>query len=66
MFTVLFFSACIGDSGGALVIEYNPNDASTAVQLGVVSWGAGCADKSYPGVYASVAMVRDWIDSTTV
>ena len=33
------------------------------VQVGVTSWGEGCAGPK-PGVYADVASVRGWIDST--
>ncbi|XP_063701065.1 trypsin-1-like [Culicoides brevitarsis] len=45
--------ACQGDSGGPFV--------HNKVLVGVVSWGKGCADKNYPGVYSNVANVRDWI-----
>ncbi|KAK5644852.1 hypothetical protein RI129_006152 [Pyrocoelia pectoralis] len=46
--------ACQGDSGGPLV--------SDDVQVGVVSWGWGCADYRYPGVYANVEKLRGFID----
>ncbi|KAM8711106.1 hypothetical protein ACLKA7_000268 [Drosophila subpalustris] len=48
--------ACQGDSGGPLV--------SGGRLVGVVSWGHGCADTRYPGVYADVAHFHSWIEKT--
>jgi len=53
--------SCQGDSGGPLIIK--GNDASADVQVGIVSWGYGCADPQYPGVYARVSTKIDWINN---
>ena len=46
--------ACQGDSGGPLVLQSREPRAHFT-QIGVVSWGQGCADHRYPGVYTRLA-----------
>jgi secreted trypsin-like serine protease len=52
--------ACQGDSGGPVV----QRDLTTGgwVQVGIVSWGEGCAQPDKFGVYTRVAEYADWID----
>lgn len=51
--------ACQGDSGGPLVQKGNSSESGDDVQVGVVSWGWGCA--AQPGVYARVSEGYGWI-----
>ncbi len=53
--------ACQGDSGGPLV-AWLPEGP---VLIGIVSWGLGCADPRYPGIYARVSSHDDFLYEVT-
>merc|ERR1719183_980186 len=52
--------SCQGDSGGPLVVK--GANAGQDVQVGVVSWGIGCASEHFPGVYARISRSYNWIE----
>ncbi|MCA9550979.1 MAG: trypsin-like serine protease [Myxococcales bacterium] len=50
--------SCQGDSGGPLVV---PDGVGGVKLAGIVSWGIGCGDARYPGLYGRVSSFASWI-----
>uniref|UniRef100_A0AAY4CH40 Peptidase S1 domain-containing protein n=1 Tax=Denticeps clupeoides TaxID=299321 RepID=A0AAY4CH40_9TELE len=49
--------SCQGDSGGPMVSR----QGTAWVQSGIVSFGKGCAEPYFPGVYTRVSQYQKWI-----
>jgi trypsin len=48
---------CQGDRGGPLVVG--------EILVGIASWGFGCPEPTYPGIYSNIATLRDFITTET-
>ena len=55
--------SCQGDSGGPLVAP-DPSNKKAFVQVGIVSWGRGCAQPKLFGIYTRTDFYADWIKNT--
>lgn len=51
---------CQGDSGGPL-FERTTTTAETPRLVGITSWGIGCGDPVFPGVYTRVSVCLAWL-----
>lgn len=49
--------ACVGDSGGPLYIEEN----NQLVQVGITSFGIGCAEPLFYGIYTDISHFLPWL-----
>ena len=54
--------SCQGDSGGPLVANAGGDEFK---QIGIVSFGRGCAEKEAYGVYTRVSAFQDWLQRNT-
>uniref|UniRef100_A0A3Q2TF79 Peptidase S1 domain-containing protein n=1 Tax=Fundulus heteroclitus TaxID=8078 RepID=A0A3Q2TF79_FUNHE len=50
--------SCQGDLGGPMVSK----QGDRWIQAGIVSFGRGCAEPDYPGVYTRVSQYESWIN----
>jgi trypsin len=55
------FDSCQGDSGGPMFLKLD----GEPVQVGLVSWGIGCARPNSPGVYTRLGNYLGWLYTKT-
>lgn len=53
--------SCAGDSGGPIMAMQNGEYS----QVGIVSWGIGCAREDLYGIYTQLSNFQDWVISYT-
>nr|WBW70046.1 venom protein [Lampona murina] len=52
--------SCQNDSGGPLIQTSN---TGIATLIGIVSNGAGCGERNFPGIYTKVSAYKEWIQN---
>ena len=52
--------SCFGDSGGPLMVANGPGGHTLA---GIVSWGLGCGQPDFYGIYTRVSAFSSWLDT---
>ncbi|XP_076621621.1 soluble guanylate cyclase 89Db [Colletes latitarsis] len=50
--------ACFGDSGGPLHVKGTYGHLEV---VGIISWGRGCAEPNYPGIYTKLTNYLGWL-----
>lgn len=55
--------SCQGDSGGPMMLPMHENGKFSFYQIGISSYGIGCARPNSPGVYTNVRTYNEWIKS---
>jgi len=50
--------SCMGDSGGPQIMQHR----GVWTQVGVVSWGIGCGQGQFPGVYSRMSHFLPWVE----
>lgn len=53
--------SCYGDSGGPLIVR--DAQAESWLQVGIVSWGFGCGEPGWYGVYTRVYNFHQWLNT---
>lgn len=54
--------SCQGDSGGPIMLPMHQNGSFPFHQIGIVSWGMGCAIPNIPSVNTNIQHYAKWIE----